>query len=158
MNKESVEKKPIKRHKVLQPLSRDHHHTLLLVWKIRKGLSNGIGPQRIKKYVEWFYKTYADAHFELEEKYIYPVLNQNDALVVKALEEHKELKKLFAAQNNLTDNLTALAVLLETHIRFEERILLNVIQEKATDRQLQFIAEHIPELRFEENESDSFWK
>src|SRR5690606_10923423 len=29
--------KPIKRNKDLQPFSRDHHHSLLLCWKIRTG-------------------------------------------------------------------------------------------------------------------------
>ncbi|WP_241739476.1 hypothetical protein [Aestuariibaculum marinum] len=29
--------KPLKRHKALQPLSREHHYGLLLTWKIRTG-------------------------------------------------------------------------------------------------------------------------
>ncbi|CDF79955.1 hypothetical protein BN863_22430 [Formosa agariphila KMM 3901] len=33
-----TDKKPLKRHKSLQPLSRDHHHGLLLAWKIRADL------------------------------------------------------------------------------------------------------------------------
>jgi len=35
-------KKPIKRDKVLQPLSHDHHQGLLLCWKIRTGIKKGI--------------------------------------------------------------------------------------------------------------------
>ena len=34
--------KPQKRHKALQPLSREHHHGLLLSWKIRTGFSKDI--------------------------------------------------------------------------------------------------------------------
>jgi len=157
MDKEMIEKKPIKRRQALQPLSRDHHHTLLLAWKIRKGLNAGIEPQRIKNYADWFYKTYAAAHFQLEEKYIYPVLNASDDRIIKALKEHAQLRELFADTSNLSLSLSSLANLLEAHIRFEERTLFNIIQEKATDEQLKIIDENIPSIKFEENESDCFW-
>ena len=44
--------KPQKRHKALQPLSREHHHGLLLSWKIRAGFSKNIEPKRIKVYAD----------------------------------------------------------------------------------------------------------
>jgi hypothetical protein len=47
--------KPLKRHAALQPLSREHHHGLLLGWKIRTGLSNGAPLERIKAYADWFF-------------------------------------------------------------------------------------------------------
>jgi len=40
---------PIKRNEALKPLSRDHHHGLLLCWKIRQGIKLNIEPERIKK-------------------------------------------------------------------------------------------------------------
>ena len=61
--------KPIKRHKAIQPLSREHHQGLLLSWKIRTGLSKGVSTDRIKTYADWFYKTYLIPHFEEEEKH-----------------------------------------------------------------------------------------
>ena len=40
-----MQHKPQKRHKALQPLSREHHHGLLLSWKIRSGFNKkGIIP------------------------------------------------------------------------------------------------------------------
>lgn len=44
--------KPIKRHTALKPLSREHHHGLLLSWKIREGLKRNIEIPRIKKYID----------------------------------------------------------------------------------------------------------
>ena len=41
---------PIKRSEFLKPISREHHHGLLLCWKIRAGLKKGIEPERIKLY------------------------------------------------------------------------------------------------------------
>ena len=37
--------KPLKRHAGLVELSRDHHHGLLLSWKIRQGLKKEIEPE-----------------------------------------------------------------------------------------------------------------
>jgi len=45
---------PIKRNEALKPISRDHHHALLLGWKIRQGIKNKIPAERIKKYVIGF--------------------------------------------------------------------------------------------------------
>lgn len=157
MNQETSEKKPIKRHKVLQPLSRDHHHTLLLAWKIRKGLITGIEPVRIKNYVNWFYKTYAAGHFELEEKFIYTVLEAKDERIQKALAEHEQLRALFTSDENIATSLPQLADLLESHIRFEERELFNVIQENAGEEQLRIIEQNSPDEKFVENEEYVFW-
>ena len=60
-----MEHKPQKRHKALQPLSREHHHGLLLSWKIRAGFSENIGPKRIKVYADWFFKNHLIPHFHL---------------------------------------------------------------------------------------------
>ena len=61
---------PIKRSIALQPLSREHHHGLLLCWKIRTGLKKGIDIDRIKKYSDWFFKNSLLTHFNIEEELI----------------------------------------------------------------------------------------
>ena len=69
---------PIKRNEALVQLSRDHHYGLLLCWKIREGIKRRIEPQRIKNYVDWFWLHHLEQHFEIEEKYLFPILgNQN---------------------------------------------------------------------------------
>ncbi|ULQ58319.1 hemerythrin domain-containing protein [Flavihumibacter rivuli] len=157
MDKEAIQKKPIRRHQVLQPISREHHHTLLLVWKIRKGLATGIDPKRIKRYTDWFYKTYAAPHFELEEKFLFPVLEPTHELIIRALDEHQQLRRLFKYNSELNTTLTTLADLLESHVRFEERVLLNLIQEMATPHELEIIRQTHSDARFIENARDEFW-
>ena len=76
-----ISNKPLKRAPELQPLSHDHHHGLQLCWKIRTGFSKQIEPDRIKKYSDWFYKTHLKPHFELEEKYVFPILGAENDLV-----------------------------------------------------------------------------
>ena len=63
-----TEKRPLKRNKALKPFSIDHHHGLLLSWKIRTGLRKSIDPTRIGNYVKWFFEHHLQPHFELEEK------------------------------------------------------------------------------------------
>ncbi|MEP2772226.1 MAG: hemerythrin domain-containing protein [Fulvivirga sp.] len=150
--------KPIKRHVSLQPVSREHHFGLLLCWKIRTGFNLGVNPKRIKKYCDWFYETHLVPHFEFEEQNIFPILSEDAQMINKALLEHRELHQLFNTTENLTDTLATLEEKLEQHIRFEERVLFNKIQEIASPNQLTAVeAAHNTEM-FEENRSDEFWK
>jgi len=133
---------PIKRHDSLQPFSRDHHHGLLLCWKIREGFKRNIAPERMKQYTDWFWNNHLQQHFEAEEQYIFPVLAPDDPLIVQALKEHKVLKHLFEHQENVAVTLSEIEKILNEHIRFEERILFKKIQETATFGQLKVIETH----------------
>ncbi|MBN7813538.1 hemerythrin domain-containing protein [Algoriphagus sp. H41] len=153
-----MEKKaPLKRDPALRHLSHDHHHGLLLCWKIRQGFKLGIEPARMKNYCEWFWTSYLNPHFEEEEKVIFPVLPEDDPLIKQALTEHKRLRKLFSSWENPEKTLGQIEEELEKHIRFEERILFPEIQKKATTEQLEAIAAHGKREKFAENEEDPFW-
>ena len=153
-----MKKKPIKRDKNIQPLSRDHHHTLLLCWKIRKGFSKGVDPRRMKTYTDWFFESHVLPHFEIEEKYLYPILGEEDVMVKKALAEHRRLKDLFNDEKAVEKSLHLIEEELDLHVRFEERELFNKIQAAATEGQLALIKEHHKDEKFQENSSDEFWK
>ena len=123
---------PIRRHYTLHPLSREHHHSLLLCWKIRTGVRKNIEPERIKKYIHWFYQNYLLPHFEMEEKYIFPILGNDHSLIKKTLKEHERLKRFFELPDGIKNNLSQIEAELNNHIRFEERILFNKIQSIAS--------------------------
>ena len=152
-----MDRKPIKRHKSLQPLSREHHFGLLLSWKIRTGLKRNIEPLRIKKYTDWFWKTHLIFHFEAEEKYIFSILPHGDTMVKRAITEHRKLRRLFENENEVEKSLHAIEEELEKHIRFEERILFNEVQKIATEEQLQLIDEH-HKHEFSDDWDDAFWQ
>ncbi|HNP18781.1 MAG TPA: hemerythrin domain-containing protein [Fulvivirga sp.] len=149
---------PIKRHKDLQPISRDHHHALLLSWKIRQGFSRQIDPARMKKYSDWFYENHLKPHFEIEEKYLFPIMEENNELVKKALSEHRRIIKLITADSDFERTLSLLEEELENHIRFEERILFKEIQERATPEQMKTISRVHKDEAFVENTEDEFWR
>lgn len=148
----------IKRHESLQVFSRDHHQALLLCWKIKVGLSKGISIDRIKRYTNWFYENHILEHFEMEEKYMFPVLPRNHELIIKVLEEHKLLLELFNNTSQVEKSLRELHVKLKNHIRFEERILFNEIQNVASKKQLDVIEKYHKPEKFEDNLNDVFWK
>lgn len=152
-------KKPIKRHEALQPLSREHHHGLLLCWKIRQGFKKDIELARIKAYTDWFRIHYLNPHFEAEENYIFPVLGNENDLVKRALAEHRRLKRLFSQEKDLDIALNSIEEELDSHIRFEERVLFNEIQDVASAEQLAEIEKHHTGIQFSDNGwEDHFWK
>lgn len=150
-------KSPLKRHPALRHLSHDHHHGLLLCWKIRQGFKLGIELKRIRVYCEWFWENYLHAHFEEEEKVIFPVLAMEDPMIKQAVSEHKRLRKLFSNWGNPEKTLGQIEEELEQHIRFEERVLFPEVQKTATAEQLEAIAAHGDREKFKENEADLFW-
>ena len=152
-----MEHKPLKRHKALQPLSREHHQGLLLSWKIRMGLKKNIEPKRIKVYANWFYKTHLIPHFEMEEAHIFTILGKHDKLVKRALADHKRLGRLLNLDVEDLKTLNKIEEELEQHIRFEERVLFPEIQKVATEQQLATIETLHNEEAFLDNLDDEFW-
>lgn len=152
-----MSQKPLKRHKALQPLSREHHHGLLLSWKIRAGFSKNIEPERIKIYADWFFKTHLTLHFEMEEQHIFSILEPNNELVKKALADHKLLRRLFTDEN-IEMALSKIEEVLDAHIRFEERVLFPEIQKTVTELQLVDIEKIHQEIDFVDKLDDEFWK
>lgn len=149
---------PIKRHDALKPLSREHHFGLLLCWKIRQGFKLNVESQRIKNYTKWFKVHYLEPHFKAEEQYVFPVLGNKHELVKRALAEHRRLKRLFDEEIDITKALNSIEEELDSHIRFEERVLFNEIQKIATLEQLAEIEKKHEGMAFSDNDwKDHFW-
>ena len=152
-----ISNRPLKRVLELQPLSHDHHHGLQLCWKIRTGFSKQIEVERIKKYADWFFTNHLVPHFELEEEYIFTILDPKNELVKQALTDHRRLKRLFSQNTDLEKSLGRIEEELEKHIRFEERVLFPEVQTEATAEQLAEIAKIHNHEVFVENNEDPFW-
>lgn len=152
------QEKPIKRHEALKPLSRQHHFGLLFSWKLRKGFSKKIPLERIRKFAQWFFINEIQPHFKAEESYIFPVLEEDDELIKRALREHRRIIRLFNDDENPEKSLHRLEEELQAHIRFEERVLFNEIQQRATPEQLKAIEKHHLEPDSHREYDDPFWE
>lgn len=151
---------PIKRNESLKQLSRDHHHALLLCWKIRKGLKQNVKSSRIRLYVELFYHEHLSQHFWEEETHLFPLLGADDANIKRAVREHRRLERLILEEQ---DNLKAVSLIeeeLEAHVRFEERTLFNILQEKVPEQKLlEVLSLHkSADANRLENWTDRFWE
>lgn len=149
---------PLKRANELVQLSREHHHGLLLCWKIKTGLSKNVELKRIIRYVKWFYTNHLIPHFETEEKYIFPLLETNNKNREKAIKEHEQIIYILEKENMGKRDLIELQSILKDHIRFEERILFNEIQQKIDLKKVTQIRHLTNDTIFCDNETDPFWK
>ncbi len=130
----------MKRHKSIIPLSHDHYHGLMLAQLIKKGApkyeslpTDLIGKA---KHVKVSWEKDLKPHFENEEQILFPFVkgknSEIDILIDEVLAEHVKIKLLvdeLDSTDNLESTLDKLGVLLEKHIRKEERVLFAKIQD-----------------------------
>ena len=134
----------MKRHPVLANFSRDHHEALITSQLIRKGAPKYRGlPEDTsgkKEYVIRFFETHLKDHFLKEEKILFSFCRGKsgaaDALMDELTAEHRLMESLVqklaltSEESELLDNL---GMLMESHIRKEERILFQQLQDMLTD-------------------------
>lgn len=135
---------PIKRSQALIQFSREHHFGLLLVWKIRQGLRENIAPLRISDYTIYFFENELTEHFKEEEKNLFVKLPADDSLRGQAFAEHEKIYSLIDSIQKEKENISLLkefADTLESHIRFEERILFNHLQKLLSGDELKKLEE-----------------
>ncbi len=149
---------PLKRVSALQPLSREHHHTLLLCWKIKLGLSRKIEVSRLNAYVWFFWKEYLQPHFQVEETKVFPELGDQHPMVQRALSDHKQIESLLNSGLKQEADFSLLETMLERHIRFEERVLFPEMQFQLLPEALARIAAAHRDNDLQNEWPDAFWK
>jgi hemerythrin-like domain-containing protein len=153
--------KPIKRSVQLQPLSREHHDGLLFVWKIRQGLNNRVSMDRLKKFTAWYWRNHIKPHFFQEEKLLLPWVSETDPAAIRMKKEHDCIRELILTIDREPEpqDLTRLANLVESHIRFEEREFFGQLEASFTEDQLQELAQKLEAnpVNCEVEWSDEFW-
>jgi len=127
---------PIKRHKALRNLSREHHDGLVFALRLQKGVSKKADLQSMEEYATWFWENHLLLHFQLEEERLFPMLEGEYELVSEAIDQHQDLKMLFQIQQKTHADFKRIYELLQKHIRLEERELFNLIQSILSEQQL----------------------
>ncbi len=132
-----------KRHPSLIPLSREHHHGLLLAFRITRGLPKTRWPhdnlqEQAADTVRFFRKSLTP-HFAAEADILFPAIRamqpQASALLDQLIQEHTAMRELVdhidrqpPAGPRLRELLASFGTLLEQHIRCEERELFPVYE------------------------------
>jgi hemerythrin-like domain-containing protein len=136
----------MKRLPELQKISMEHHQGLVFARKVKRAAASGdedrITDMWVK--VEASYETELKTHFQIEELYIASVLEQHGEtkLVQQLNEEHTAIRQIFVPGSGRTSaDLNNFGVLLEQHIRFEEREFLETAQKYMNPDELQAVAD-----------------
>ena len=140
----------MKRHPAFVPLSRDHHRTLILAQSIKRGSPpfRGMAVTEEGKRTEVIqhYEEHLKDHFRKEENIFAQCRSlspQTDQLITEIFAEHREVEQKvndLIEGKDIVNTLDALGILLEKHIRKEERELFELLQEKLSDDKLKHIA------------------
>ncbi len=127
-----------KRHPSLVPLSREHHHGLLLAFRLKHGLPKTRqphdSPQEQAVDTVRFFRESLIPHFAAEADILFPAIRaiqpQASTLLDQLIQEHATMRELVNDIDQqlpdgpqLTELLASFGALLERHIRSEEREL-----------------------------------
>ena len=144
----------MKRHTALYTLSHDHHQGLILAQQLKKNAPHYKGMTSTldgkKEYAISFYNTELVKHFEDEERILFPAVikryKEVDELVEEIISEHRKMKSLIndlIRKSDVEDLLDELGVLLENHIRKEERKLFPKLEEILSEEELVSISKRL---------------
>lgn len=138
---------PIKRHPSLIKLSQDHQKGLLLALVLNKETPQYRGmpattEDKLKLLQEQF-QFELKPHFDKEENILFPAVTGRferiDELIDELIGEHDKLQELIAAAipgPGLYDALDEIGRTLEAHIRKEERVFFQLVQEHFSEEEL----------------------
>lgn len=123
----------MKRHVALQDLSREHHHALKLALDCRRAAAAQDAAQQNAMIAACSacFASELEPHFQIEERDLLPRLAAagETALVERTLAEHAAIRQLVAAlPQRGAGGLEEFAVLMNAHVRFEERQLFAALE------------------------------
>lgn len=152
---------PAKRHPSLIPLSHDHHHGLVLTFRLRQGLPRTRKPsdspqEQAESAIGFFHDSLAP-HFRAEEEILFPAMRarlpQAHALLTALMTEHTEMRTLVERLIQDRGEVTLLPPLLksfgdvlERHIRCEERELFPLYEAQIPEEDAARIGSEITRL------------
>jgi hypothetical protein len=135
----------LKRITELRDLSDDHHTTLVLARRCRESADPG-APVRVR--VAWHqvrevFASHLEPHFEIEERHLLPALETIGEAVLadRIRDDHASLRALVKRASPGPAEVGRFGRLLESHVRFEEREVFEVVQSRLPATTLRAIAE-----------------
>lgn len=146
----------MKRHPALVPLSRQHHDGLALGVFIERGLVTTGDPavgERLRRQALDLWELELSGHFKVEEEILFPAVRDaigTPEVVDELVREHDELRTDFgtlarSGAERLPERLLSLRQRLVRHIRKEERVLFEAVQESVDEGALAELGRRIQE-------------
>lgn len=142
----------MQRDKNLYPLSHQHHNGLMAVLLLKKGLERKADAAEMGVFILSVWDAELRTHFIKEEVYLHPHVLQIPELMnlyEQMKTEHHQIRKMIEVMRNgqSTEELVnEFHVLLEKHIRFEERTMFPFIEEHIQEEQLLALGKQLEHL------------
>ena len=130
----------MKRSPELAALSRDHHQALEAALRLRRATDETL-ESAVGHFLE-FWSRQGEQHFVIEERLLLPALPDDDAEWAEATRrvraEHREIRAGAASLADASSVRAARGVgeLLAAHVRFEERTLFPLLEQRLSPRAL----------------------
>ncbi|HET7627177.1 MAG TPA: hemerythrin domain-containing protein [Bacillales bacterium] len=139
-----------KRHKVLHPLSHHHHHALVAALKLKRaGTEKSVeSAEEVREALKHFWTPGGQEHFREEEEILLPAFARfasvDQPIIHEMLTEHVKIRariqEIFDSPEPELKKLNELGVILEAHVRKEERIIFPMIEDTLSEQQLEKLA------------------
>ena len=138
-----------RRDSALVPLSHDHHQALAQALRLKRA-GDDDREDVIAQFLA-FWHDHGQRHFAIEENLLLPAFARyvpsNDETIVKVLTDHVEIRKrtddLARRSHAGVGDLNELGKLLDDHVRLEERVLFERMQEVMPRDELDSLGEAI---------------
>ncbi|HUR11236.1 MAG TPA: hemerythrin domain-containing protein [Flavitalea sp.] len=140
----------MKRDIALQPLSHQHHNTLMGCLLIKKGVEKQADKSVLKDFILNWWQKDLQQHMQSEEKVLLPYLSQHqfDKSYLHIIHRDHETFRVLGDRLKLHNDGYGLyniyADLVEQHIRFEERVVFQKIEEDFSRQQLSQLEQKMP--------------
>lgn len=147
-------KKGINRHESLKPLSRHHMIGLHVALKLKRAGTEESrwSVEEIKQDTNDFWNPDGQEHFREEEEILLPVYSrfadiEKQPEIIEMLLEHVKIRagmdEVLRAETDDLDKLHELGLLLEAHIRKEERVIFPMIEKALPEEKLVELAPYL---------------
>ena len=145
----------MRRDPALASLSRDHHLALFVAQRLRRASGESADDARAVFLDYW--DEHGRAHFRLEEEVLLPAFaareDPHQPLVARALCDHVAIRQRADALRRTAaptvQDVHALGVALDAHVRLEERDLFPLIEGALSDAELATLGERLEDARGE---------
>jgi iron-sulfur cluster repair protein YtfE (RIC family) len=137
----------MKRHPALIPLSRDHHHVLVIARRLRRATREE-APAAAQAFLE-HWANEEQAHFRVEEEILLPAYAAHGdvahAAVIRALLDHVLIRRDAGRLDNAPslELLHELGARLADHVELEERELFPLIERTVPEEDLAELGERL---------------
>lgn len=143
----------MKRHRALQPLSRDHHVALVAAQRLRRAAEGDAAPAR-EAFLK-FWREHGADHFRVEEEVLLPAaagwMDPDAEPIVRMLLDHVRIRaaaqRLERQAEPALDELHHLGSALERHVRLEEREVFPLIEAVMPEPEAERLVELVMQRR-----------